>query len=282
MARPMLRSCPSNMISKFLLCFALVSCNTHLSSEPSSPKMAINEQKTKPQALSEMDYVKATIFHTCMEEQNQDPSIQLIKSRDQEKNFSTLIFHKIPGKPPYRLETRRILQDDPNLFYQAIDAQKTLNTIGEFNLPFGILLLEDAYLPGERVTWRISSEGGKVLKEATCCPNPRILKNSSGQRILEASLLSVNQPETVYMLLFPPTKGAKEYIFISGTKQSKGIIPPEKLETTSFAPGIEGSNGGIAKIEIRCDNESYELELPWGTKFTTTLSTENLSLRNNL
>jgi len=266
----------SNIIFAALLCFAVVSCNTRSKTELPPATMVLNEQETESQKSSEMNYIEAIVFHTCVQEQNQDPSIQLVRSNDQKTPFSTIIFHDIPGKPPYRLEARRILQDDPNLFYEATDAQKTLNAIGELKLPFGVLLLQNAYLPGERVTWRISSDDGKVLKEATCCPNPKVVKNSSGKRIIEASLLSINRPDTVYMLLFPPMKGQREYIFTCGTKQSRGIISSEKLETTTFAPGTDGSAGGIAKIEIRLDNESYELELPWGTEFKINPSIEGL------
>lgn len=266
----------SNTVLKVLLCFIAVSCNTHSKTQPSLAKTEPQKIQTPPQTKLETDYIKTIVRDTCTLGKNKDPSIQLVKSNDQKIAFSTIIFNDIPGEGPYRVEQRRLLQNDPNLFYQADDAQKTLNTIKELNVPFGILLPQNAYLPGERATWRIVSRDGKVLKEMTCCPNPRIMKNSSDQRIMEASLLSVNRPDTVYMLFFPPMKEQRKFIFTSGHKQSRGIIPPEKLETTTFAPGIDGSTGGIAKIEIQIQNESYVLELPWGTKLQATQSLEGL------
>lgn len=265
-----------NIILKALLCYAVVSCNTHSQIEQPSATTELGEQKPKHPIVSEMDYIEAIVFHTCVQEQAQDPSIQLVRAQNQKRPFSTLIFHDILGEPPYRVETRRLLQEDPNLFHVATEAQKTFNTFEEFHLPFGVILPQDAYLPGERVTWRISSHDGKLLKEAICCPNPKVLKTAAGKRIVEASLLSINRPDTVYSLLFPSMQEEREYIFTSGTKQSRGVIPIGKLEATTFAPGIEGSSGGIAKIEIRLANESYELELPWGSKFEVNSSEEGL------
>jgi hypothetical protein len=270
----------TNIFLKAALFLAAVSCST-TKTEPSPEPVAVIGTtivpKRDPVAPIEKTYIDAIMNHTIIQDQALDPSIQLVKSTDLGKNFSTMIFNDIPGKPPYRLEERRMAQEDPSKFYTAVDAEKTLNTVRQLDMPFGILMLENAYLPGERITWRISSQDGTILKEAICCPNPLVIKHEDGRRrIIEASLLSIHHPETVYMLIFPPSDQDREYIFTSGTQESRGVIPAGKGEATTFAPGIPGLTGGIARIEIKVSSKSHILDLPWGSKFKTNPSMEGM------
>jgi hypothetical protein len=118
------------IIFKSSLYFALVSCNTHSKIEKPPETIVLNEKKSEPQASSEMNYIQTIVSHTQMEEKNQDPSIQLIRSSEKNKNFSTLVFHDIPGKSPYRLEFRRIVQNDPNLFFDILPSLKKGDSYG--------------------------------------------------------------------------------------------------------------------------------------------------------
>ncbi len=212
----------------------------------------------------QISYVDEIISHILGEEQ--DPSIEFIPAESSQNPFSLLVFNDIPEKPPYRVETRRLLQDNFEIYIPAEEAQAVLNNLNGVKVPFAVMMLPQEYLPGEIVSWRICSSNGKILKEATCCPQPKVLKNASGELILEAALLSVCHPDTVYMLLFPPAKENIEYIFTAGTKQSKGVIPAGQLTYTTFAPEIKDLSGGIGTIEIQLEGKSYKLDLAWGTK----------------
>lgn len=259
----------------YFLCSVLLTVTSSCSAKLAvSPDLVVNtnEPKTPPK----MDFLGSIIHHMLVDDL--DPSIQITTSEGVDNPFSVVVFNEIPGDPPYRVEMSRLLQSDPNLFFPAVEAQKTLNELrnNDLKMPFGVLLEFCQYLPGERVTLRVCSQDGKVLKQATCCPHPMILMNGSGESLMEAALISIDRPETVYMLLFPPTKTKREYIFTSGTKQSKGEIPPEKLDYTTFAPEIKGASGGISKIEIVSEGKSYEMHLPWGSALKVKSESEKL------
>lgn len=200
----------------------------------------------------------------------QDSSINFI---DSQNGSLIVVFNEIPGGPPYRIVTRRLVQKDPNQYLPALEQEMILNEVRSNGLEtsFGILMPRQDYLLGERVTWRISAQNGEILKEAICCPNPVIVKNSSGGQIMEAALISLYRP-TTYALVFPPRTENVDFIFTVGVKQSRGTIPAGDLKITTFEPVLEGVYGGVSKIELHSNGKSYHVELPWGNEVISTLS----------
>lgn len=210
-------------------------------------------------------YLEEIVAHVLGMEK--DPSIEFMPAEQLQRAFSALVFNEIPGTPPYFVETRRLLQENTEIYLPATESQEVLNCLAETKVPFGVAMPTQEYLPGERVSWRICSSTGKILKEATCCPFPKIIRADSGECLMEAALLAIDSPDnTVYMLLFPSLKEV-EYIFTSGNRPlSKGIIPAGKLKCTTFSPAIKDISGGMSKIEILCEGHSYQIELPWGNQ----------------
>lgn len=223
--------------------------------------------KEDQSSSSQMSYLNEVIAHVLGK--RQDPSIEFMSAEQLQQGFSALVFNEIPGSPPYCVKTRRLLQEDTEVYLPAIEPQGVLNGLDGTKVPFGVAMPTQEYLPGERVSWRICSSDGKILKEATCCPCPKIIRDASGKCLMEAALLAIDSPEnTVYMLLFPAMKEV-EYIFTSGNRPpSKGIIHAGKLRYTTFSPAIKDMLGGMSKIEIHCEGQSYQMELPWGNKLT--------------
>jgi hypothetical protein len=203
----------------------------------------------------------------CMATPKPGSQGRLMSSIEEENlnNSIIVLFNEIPGTPPFRLEEKRLAQRDPNEYWRAFEQESTLNQVRQDGLktPFGILMPPEGYLPGERVSWRISSESGEVLKEAMCCPCPLMIKNSSGERLLEAALISVYGP-TTYALLFSPRKEPIEYVVTAGVKQVKNELPAGGSKMLVFVPKSEGEDGGLSVIELYSEGQAYRLELPWG------------------
>jgi hypothetical protein len=263
-----------------LLLFVTAACHKHEKVNSNGSNDVISEKKAESWELIDFpfpcsapvtvptEYV-GPIIHNLLGKK-QDSSVSFI---DAEYDSLAVAFNEIPGGPPYRLETRRLVQEDPNQYLPALEQEMILNEIRSSGLetPFGILMLRQEHLPGERVTWRISSQNGEVLKEAICCPNPAIIKNSSGEKIMEVALIFLFKP-TTYVLVFPPRKENIDFVVTVGTKQSKGTIPAGDLKSAAFEPVLKGVHGGMSKIELHSNNESYHVELPWGTEIITVLS----------
>jgi len=210
-----------------------------------------------------------------------DPSIGI--TRIQKKDFSEtsssdlqetlvytlLTFREFPGKPPYSIHYRRLFQEDPNAFFPIPLEQTLLNAIHQKieNSPFSLALSPHEFLPGERVTWRLSGTDGTAFKEVTLCPRPMILKDESGKIILEAALLSINIPCLCYLIHIPSQDEIVEYISTSGEEIIKEILPLRHSVSINYMPEVKGVKGGVSQIEIRFlkDGSSYKMQFPWGT-----------------
>lgn len=211
------------------------------------------------------DYLKEVVYNYL---NGPDPTLDYLEQLQGDQYAGMLVVvHDLPGEPPYRLETRRLKQFDPNRYHTAHDQQFTLNMMRQDGLktPVGLPMFAKDYLPGERVFWRISSPDGKVLKRIGCCPRPMILRNSDNKILMEAVLLSANRPTTVYELFFPPREKDFDLIFHCG-KSQKITIEAGGFDSTNFEPKIAGKTGGISTIEIISEGNSYRIDLPWGTE----------------
>ncbi len=212
----------------------------------------------------------------------QDPSIEFIVDSGDGPKSSTIeiynkqgpklpastvaVFKELPGKAPYRIESRRQLQEESTKFYVAQESQDVLNSLKETAVGFGISMIKNTYLPGERVTWQICSKSGEVLKKVTCCPNPVVVENSSGEVMVEVGLLQLHAP-TTYVLMFPERKQKIDFVLSAGSKSSKGTVPAGKLDLTTFVPQMASTEAEVGRIELIQDGKSYKIELPYGRGF---------------
>lgn len=185
---------------------------------------------------------------------------------------ATLVtFRELPGKAPYRVYARRLLQDDPNTFISMPFEQILLNTLHAKNLgsAYTVTLPRQGFLPGERVTWQIQSADG-ITTEVTICPWPMILKDKSGQIVLEAALVTIHTPFLSYLLHIPAQEELVEFISRSEDETLRNILPLGQPVAMTHLPAVKGVKGGINHIELRFLNSgsSYKMDLPWGTALT--------------
>lgn len=219
-------------------------CSNYDSSQISSPtalqsNIVLNNEK--PANFEEKENLYAyidSIMRNVIEHEN-DPSIQITyiqkndspvaSSSDSQEPLSCifLTFKDFPGNPPYSVHSRRLLQEDPNAFLPRPLEQTLCNAIysRNANIPFSIALFPHDFLPGERITWRLSGTDGTTFKEAIFCPRPMILKDKLGKIILEAALLSIHNSLCSYLLHFPAQDEVVEFISISGEETIKEILP---------------------------------------------------------
>lgn len=268
-----------------LLCTA---CSTYDASQTSSSTVLqsnITQSNEKPADLEEKEredlfayldsIMKDVIDH------KDDPSIEI--TRIQKNDFSEaspsdlqetftytlLTFKDFPGKPPYSMHFRRLLQEDPNAFLPRPLEQIFLNAMHNKNenIRFTVALFPHEFLPGERVTWRISGADGIAFKEATICPRPMIVKDKSGKIILEAALLSIHNSIFSYLIHIPAQDEVVEFISTSGEEVIKEILPLGQSANITYMPAVKGMESGVSQIEIRFlkDGSSYKMQCPWGT-----------------
>lgn len=212
------------------------------------------------------DYLKEHIFSIL---NGPDPTVEYLVQLDANQQYAGMmvVVKDLPCPPPYRLETRRLKQFDPNRYLIAHDQQFVLNTMRQDGLqtPVALPMSAKSYLPGEWVFWKISTPEGKVLKRIGCCPRPLVLKDSEKKILMQVSLASANRPTTVYFLWFPPRTESFDLVFHCG-KSQKITIEAGGFYSDNFEPKIEGKTGGISTIEILSGGESYRIDLPWGTE----------------
>jgi hypothetical protein len=80
---------------------------------------------------------------------------------------------------------------------------------------------------------------------------------------ISLGLISLDSP-TTYVLMYPPRKESIDFTYSVGNIKAKGLIPAGDLYYTTFAPFLDGAEGGISEIELILEGKSYQLELPWG------------------
>ena len=139
-------------------------------------------------------------------------------------------------------------------------------------------MIKDTYLPGERVTWQICSSSGEVLKKVTCCPNPILVRNSSGEVIMEAGLLKLHAP-TTYVLMFPERKKKIDFVFSVGSTSSKGTCAVGALDLTTFTPQMCSLDAEVGRIELIQDGKFYKIELPFGKGFKKYIELGNKQIK---
>ena len=271
-----------------LMCLSLLctACSTYDSSQGfTSPALQSNSVLNNeiPANFEQEENLYAYIDSIMRDviEHKDDPSIQIthiqkIDSPVASSPYSQeilscifLTFKDFPGNPPYSLDSRRLLQENPNAFLPQLLEQTLCNAIHSknANIPFSIALSPHDFLPGERITWRLSGTGGAVFKEATFYPRPMILKDKSNKTILEAALLSIHNSICSYLIHFPAQDEVVEFISTSGEEIIKEIFPLNNSANMNYLPAVKGTEGGISQIEVRFlkNGSYYNMEFPWGT-----------------
>ena len=76
-----------------------------------------------------------------------------------------VLFHDIPGNPPYGFEQKRLLQPLPDLYYPLPGSSPENILISKhWNQPAGVVVSARGYLPGEKITVRLSAKDASTEK----------------------------------------------------------------------------------------------------------------------
>ena len=68
-------------------------------------------------------------------------------------------FHDIPGNPPYSLQQKRLIQSDPDRFFSIPNpSSESILESKNRNSPVGLMVSARGYLPGEKVSIRLSAK----------------------------------------------------------------------------------------------------------------------------
>lgn len=179
-----------------------------------------------------------------------------------------ITFHEIPGEPPYIMEQKRTTQRDGNTFETAeLFTPRDILKAKIFKMPYQFFISARGYLPGEEMTFRLSSKDKKVFREITLCPRPLILRKKSGEILAKAKLGPAPYVMTSYQIDISGIKEGEKFQFISTSAH-------EKMETSvtgpiyiNHLPAVLGLRGGTCKIELKLeDGSSHTLFLPWGNE----------------
>ena len=191
-----------------------------------------------------------------------------------------VVFRAVPETPPYSIVMKRIAQNPPGKFLpHPVHSGEHIAKSKQDNSPVGFFLSEKGFLPGEKVTLRITSGIKSEFYEVGGYLRPLRERNAAGKTMLEARLISA-WPAHYSIIISEIAPGEEvEFVSTSAHESFSHVIPEECVIdgacTTSYMPEVVGVSGGIAKIEVRRkDGSSHKLELPWGDEFLPYLQGE--------
>lgn len=175
-----------------------------------------------------------------------------------------VLFHDIPGNPPYLFEQKRLVQRIPNFYYPIPDpTSEVILESKNRNKPTAMVVSARGYLPGEKITIRLSSKD--AYREVTFCPRPLLLKKESGELLVQATLVCADPGHTLYNLDICGVGKHEKYKLISHSKNEILSHNVEGPVQCGISPEVVGEKKGIAKAILKFENgTSYSLELPWG------------------
>ncbi len=175
-----------------------------------------------------------------------------------------IIFHDIPGNPPYSLQQQRLSQPDPDRFFPlpGPSSESILDSKNR-NSPVGLMVSVRGYLPGEKVIIRLSAKD--AYREIVFYPRPLLLKEESRGLLAKATLLCAEPGYTLYAFDICGIEEQEKYKFIS---YSGGEILSHNLQgpiTCSITPEVVGQRKGVANTVLEFeDGTSCSMELPCG------------------
>jgi len=175
-----------------------------------------------------------------------------------------ILFHDIPDNPPYSFGQKRLLQALPDHYYPLKHpSPKTILESKESNTPVSFMLSVRGYLPGEKITIRLSSKD--AYREVTFYPRPLHVKRNTGEVLARATLLCATLGETLYLF---DVCGVGEQEKYTLTSNSGGEILSHDWQgplTCTIMPEVIGQMQGFAKIQMRFGaGEEHAVALPWG------------------
>ena len=133
------------------------------------------------------------------------------------------------------------------------------------------------FLPGERVTYRFSTQDKAIVKEVKGIPNPLVFRDKEGQIALRAEIISYKP--AVYAIDLPTMKEEEQYQLKTVTLGEivKGKPVHSCKNTFHFSPGAAKGKGGVSTLEVRRKmGDVYYLKLPWGCALEPYLTEKEL------
>ncbi len=157
-----------------------------------------------------------------------------------------------------------LLQSLPDRYYPYSQlSSESILKCKNCNMAAGIVVSARGYLPGEKITIRLSAKD--AYREIVFYPRPLFLKNKSGDLLAKGTLLCAKPGNTLYDLDICGIGKQEKYKLISHSGKeilSQDLQGPISCE---LAPEVIGLRKGIAKIELQSeDGTFYSMDLPWG------------------
>jgi len=253
----------------YLILLLTVSCNAKQSSEssnksePSKHENCLTDTKSKLQECVEQS--DAGIEIICVTEQ-WAAKMGLMDLYQMDPGFSKwcVLFHDIPGNPPYSFQQKRLLQPLPDRYYPCQGpCSEDILKFKNRNKPTGLMVSARGYLPGEKVTIRLSAKD--AYREITFYPRPLFMKKKTGELLVKATLLCAEPGNTLYELDICGLGKQEKCKLVSN---SEGEILSFNLQgpmECTITPEVAGQKRGFAKTALHFeDGTSYSLDLPWG------------------
>ena len=164
-----------------------------------------------------------------------------------------LRFENMPKHQKFDLLLKRVIQKDPNSYKRletlSIDQDGNIELNGRlikyYSLtPFG-------YAPGEKVSYRVVLQDGKILSEGSYIPRPIHVESKQGTFSIEAELVMMN-PTTSYRLSFSGLEDQETVRSLSLCKDE--VLDHEyrhsPLAFFLYSPGVVGYTGGKSRLKI--------------------------------
>ncbi len=176
-----------------------------------------------------------------------------------------VLFHDIPGSPPYTFQQKRLSQLVPDRYYSCagVPSSEDILESKNCNMATGLVVSARGYLPGEKIVIRLSAKDS--YREAVFYPRPLLLKKKSGDPLAKATLVCAKPGHTSYDLDIYGIGKQEKYKLVSHSGEeilSQDLQGPIRC---GLIPEVVGLLKGIAKIELQFeDGASHAMELPWG------------------
>lgn len=224
----------------------------------STSAVSMEESSVNTQPCVVIDFLDEQLLDQYPEIKAMDPGF--IKWNFRPENF--------PKNSAIEGSLKRIFSQDPKKFTTVY--KLTTDDTGVFKNEEGApnpLLLCSArgFLPGEIVIFRFATKDKKVCKEIEMVPQPAVVNNAQGERVLEANLAIFDLAFTNYMISVQGVKADETYTIKSGSGNETLEYKLTGPQMFAWSPDVKNVAGGVGKIElILSDGTSYTLELPWG------------------
>ncbi len=177
-----------------------------------------------------------------------------------------ILFNEVAGEPPYTLQVTRI-KPPKSILDKKLDTE-SISKPKQAKVPLAFVISARGFLPGEEVTFRISSNNTKIFRDVKLCPRPLVLTKENGEILAEAKLDFTNAEMTNYQIHISGVGKTERYAIRSRSGPER--IPAQFVtgpQMIGFSPDVVGMKGGICNLEIHLRDQSvHRMELPWGTE----------------